>query len=75
MLDVAPLRYSRVFTTYLLDFRSYIYASCWMLILSCWDTSIDLTLPLISVLTLKALLVQDDEQPIGELLHFNLRTA
>lgn len=75
MLDVAPLRYGQVFTTYLLDFWSHIYASCWVLILSCWDTSIDLTFPLISVLTLKALLVQDDEQPIGELLHFYLRTT
>lgn len=35
----------------------------------------ELALPLVSVLTLEALSVQDDEQPVGELLHLHLRTT
>lgn len=60
---------------YLLDLCSHIYASCQGLIVICWDTGIDLAFPLVSVVTLKALLVQDDEHPIGDLLHLYFRTT
>lgn len=38
-----------------------------MLIFSCWCT--DLAYPLVSVLTLKALLVQNDEHPVADFLY------
>lgn len=45
------------------------------LIFFCRDTGIDLAFPLVSVVTLKALLIQDDEQSIGDLLQLKFAST
>ena len=60
------VQYIWLLMTYLWFYSS---ASCRVLVFSCWDTGVDLAFPLVSVFTLKALLVQDNEYTMDDFFH------